>query len=217
MMQIKSFTFNPFQENTLVAFDETNEAVIFDPGCFEKQEYLTLTDFIEENKLTVKYLINTHCHIDHVLGNAYIKRKFQIPLWIHRNEIPVLKSVSAYAPSYGFPGYEEVVADGFITEKDTIKFGNTSLEIRFVPGHAPGHLVFYHQPSKTCIGGDTLFRDSIGRTDLPGGDPQTLLNAIKKQLFTLPDDTVVYPGHGPTTKIGYEKENNPFVGKRSRN
>lgn len=216
-MQIKSFTFNPFQENTLVVFDETNEAVIFDPGCFEKQEYLKLTDFIEENNLQVKVLINTHCHIDHVLGNAYIKRKFQIPLWIHRNEIPVLKSVSAYAPSYGFPGYEESEADEFIDEKDTLKFGNTSLEIRFVPGHAPGHLVFYHQPSKTCIGGDTLFKDSIGRTDLPGGEPDTLINAIKKQLFTLPDDTVIYPGHGPTTTIGYEKENNPFVGKRSGN
>lgn len=216
MLQLKSFTFNPFQENTYLLYDETKEAVIFDPGCYEKYEQQELVDFIENEKLTVKSLINTHCHIDHVLGNAFVKRKFGVKLYIHEKDHPVLKSVAAYAPNYGFAGYEEADPDFYIDENDKIKFGNTILDILFVPGHAPGHVVFYHQESGICIAGDTLFQGSIGRTDLPGGDHQTLLNAIKNVLFTLPEDTKVYPGHGPMTTIGYEKENNPFVGKRAR-
>jgi hydroxyacylglutathione hydrolase len=139
-----------------------------------------------------------------------------VPLWIHRNEIPVLKSVKAYAPNYGFPAYEEAEPDAYIDEKQKLKIGNQSLDILFVPGHAPGHLVFYHQPTGICIAGDTLFQGSIGRTDLPGGDHQTLLNSIKRELFNLPEETTVYPGHGPETSIGEEKENNPFVGRRAR-
>ena len=216
MLQLKSFTFNPFMENTYVLFDETKEGVIFDPGCYEKNERETLHNFILTEGLTIKYLINTHCHIDHVLGNAFVKRQYNVPLLIHQNEVIVLKSVSAYASNYGFPGYDETEADQFIDENDEIKFGNTTLKIKFVPGHAPGHLVFYHESSKLCIAGDTLFQGSIGRTDLPGGDHQTLLSAIKSEMFTLPNDMVVYPGHGPETTIEFEKENNPFVGKRAR-
>lgn len=216
MQHLKSFTFNPFMENTYVLYDDTKEAVIFDPGCYEKYEQQELVDFIEEEKLNVKSLINTHCHIDHVLGNAFVKRKFGVKLYIHENDHPVLKSVSAYAPNYGFAGYEEADPDFYIDENDKIEFGNTTLDILFVPGHAPGHVVFYHKDSGICIAGDTLFQGSIGRTDLPGGDHQTLLNAIKNVMFTLPENTKVYPGHGPMTTIGYEKENNPFVGKRAR-
>ncbi|MFC0264827.1 MBL fold metallo-hydrolase [Fontibacter flavus] len=216
MLHLKSFTFNPFMENTYVLYDDTKEAVIFDPGCYEKYEQQELVDFIEEEKLNVKSLINTHCHIDHVLGNAFVKRKFGVKLYIHENDHPVLKSVSAYAPNYGFAGYEEADPDFYIDENDKIEFGNTTLDILFVPGHAPGHVVFYHKDSGICIAGDTLFQGSIGRTDLPGGDHQTLLNAIKNVMFTLPENTKVYPGHGPMTTIGYEKENNPFVGKRAR-
>ncbi|MCH7415151.1 MBL fold metallo-hydrolase [Belliella sp. R4-6] len=216
MLKLKYFTFNPFMENTYVLFDETKEAIIFDPGCYEKNEREKLHDFILKEGLIVKYLINTHCHIDHVLGNAFVKRQYNVPLLIHQNEVMVLKSVSAYASNYGFPGYEETEADQFIDESDEIKFGNTTLKIKFVPGHAPGHLVFYHEGSKLCIAGDTLFQGSIGRTDLPGGDHQTLLSAIKSEMFTLPNDMVIYPGHGPETTVEYEKENNPFVGKRAK-
>lgn len=216
MLQIKSFTFNPFMENTYVLYDESKEAVIFDPGCYEKHEQLELDRFIEEEGLIVKHLINTHCHIDHVLGNAYIKRKYKVPLHIHKNDLPVLKSVAAYAPNYGFAAYEEADADFYLSEKDKLKFGNTIMDILFVPGHAPGHLVFYHEPTGICIAGDTLFQGSIGRTDLPGGDHHTLINAIKQQMFTLPEETKVYPGHGPMTTIGIEKVHNPFVGKNAR-
>lgn len=216
MLQLKVFTFNPFQENTYILFDETKEAVIFDPGCYEKGENDELASFISSQGLKVTQLINTHCHIDHVLGNAFVKNKYNVPLWFHKNEIPVLKSVKVYAPNYGFAGYQETEADGYLDETQKLKFGNSELEIRFVPGHAPGHLVFYDKDSKICIAGDTLFQGSIGRTDLPGGDHQTLLRAIKSELFSLPEDTVVYPGHGPETTIGIEKQHNPFVGKNAR-
>lgn len=216
MLQLKSFTFNPFQENTYILFDETKEAVIFDPGCYDKEENDEIVAFINSQGLKVTHLINTHCHIDHVLGNAFVKNKFKVPLLIHQKEIPVLKSVKVYAPNYGFPGYQETEPDGYLVENKKFKFGNTELDILFVPGHAPGHVVFYHKASKICLAGDTLFQGSIGRTDLPGGDHQTLLRTIKSELFSLPDDTIVYPGHGPQTTIGTEKQHNPFVGKNSR-
>lgn len=216
MLQIKTFTFNPFMENTYLLYDESKEAVIFDPGCYEKYEQVELDKFIEQEALKVSHLVNTHCHIDHVLGNAYVKRKYGVPLYIHQNDHPVLKSVAAYAPNYGFAGYEEVQPDFYLSEKDKLKFGNTTMDILFVPGHAPGHLVFYHAPTGICIAGDTLFQGSIGRTDLPGGDHQTLIDAIKEQMFTLPDNTKVYPGHGAMTTIGFEKAHNPFVGKNAR-
>ncbi|WP_291777771.1 MBL fold metallo-hydrolase [Cecembia sp.] len=216
MLQIKSFTFNPFMENTYLLYDESKEAAIFDPGCYEKYEQEELSRFIQEEGLKVTHLINTHCHIDHVLGNAFVKRKYNVPLYIHKKERSVLKSVITYAPNYGFAGYEEVEPDFYLNEKDSLKFGNTEMSILFVPGHAPGHLVFYHQPTAICIAGDTLFQGSIGRTDLPGGDHETLLQAIKNEMFTLPQDTKVYPGHGPHTTIGFEKEHNPFVGKKAK-
>jgi hydroxyacylglutathione hydrolase len=216
MLQIKSFTFNPFMENTYVLYDESKEAVVFDPGCYEKHEQEELNRFIDDEGLKVSHLVNTHCHIDHVLGNAYVKRKFKVPLYIHEKDHPVLKSVMTYASNYGFPGYEETEPDFYLTEKDKLNFGNTDMDILFVPGHAPGHLVFYHQPTGMCIAGDTLFQGSIGRTDLPGGDHETLIQAIKKEMFALPDETKVYPGHGPATTIGFEKEHNPFVGKKAR-
>jgi glyoxylase-like metal-dependent hydrolase (beta-lactamase superfamily II) len=215
MLQLKVFTFNPFFENTYILFDETKEAVIFDPGCYEKQEMDKLADFVQREGLKITHLINTHCHIDHVLGNAFVKNKYNVPLWFHKNEIPVLKSVKVYAPNYGFAGYQETEADAYLDETQKLKFGNTALDILFVPGHSPGHLVFYHAGSKICLAGDTLFQGSIGRTDLPGGDHDTLLRTIKSEMFNLPDDTIVYPGHGPHTTIGIEKKSNPFVGKNS--
>jgi hydroxyacylglutathione hydrolase len=215
MLHIKSFTFNPFQENTYLAYDDSGAGILIDPGCFEKWEKAELQDFIENNGIRLTNLINTHCHIDHVLGNAWAKRTFGIPLLIHQNEISVLKSVEIYASNYGFSGYETSEPDGFLVEGESIQAGEEELKILFVPGHAPGHVAFYHEASKRCIAGDTLFRGSIGRTDLPGGNHDLLLKKIKSELFTLPDETIIFSGHGPETSISFEKINNPFVGKKA--
>ena len=209
-MQIKKFEFNPFQENTYVLYDETRECVIIDPGCFEKREQESLSKFIADNNLVVKLLVNTHCHIDHVLGNAFIKNKYKVSLVMHKNEVPVLKAVKSYAPNYGFPQYQDSEADEFVDDTKTIDFGNQSLQLFFVPGHSPGHIALYDKKTKSLIGGDVLFQNSIGRTDLPGGDFDRLIESIHQNFFTLPDDVTVYCGHGPTTTIGFEKRNNPF-------
>jgi glyoxylase-like metal-dependent hydrolase (beta-lactamase superfamily II) len=210
MVQIQSFTFNAFQENTYVLYDETGEAVIIDPGCYEKDEQEELKKFILTKQLTVKLLLNTHCHIDHVLGNDFVKHLYKVPFLIHPIELRVLKSVNTYSSNYGFPFYKDASPDGDLNEGEIIRFGNTSLEIIFLPGHSPGHVGFYEPKQKFLIGGDVLFYHSIGRTDLPGGDFKTLISSIHERLFSLTDDVVVYPGHGKATTIGEEKINNPF-------
>lgn len=215
MLHIKSFTFNPFQENTYLIYDEDKYGVLIDPGCFESNEKQELLDFVAREKIQIKQLVNTHCHIDHVLGNAWAKKTFSIPLAIHTNEKSVLKAVEVYAPNYGFVGYKGAEPDSFLTEGTNLTVGKENLKILFVPGHSPGHVVFYHQGSGKAIAGDTLFRGSIGRTDLPGGNQDLLLKKIKEVLFSLPEDTIIYPGHGSETTIGFEKENNPFVGKNA--
>lgn len=215
MIQVKSFVFNPFLENTYVLFDKTKECIIIDPGCYEKFEQDALKSFIEENELKVVRLLNTHCHIDHVFGNYWAKTTFGVDLEIHEFDAPTLLAVKAYAPSYGFQHFQESTADKFLKEGDKIHFGNRELDIMFVPGHAPGHIAFYNREEKICIGGDVLFQGSIGRTDLPGGDFDTLINSIKTKMFLLDDDTTVYCGHGASTTIGEEKMHNPFCGINS--
>lgn len=210
MIQIQPFTFNPFSENTYLVYDDTGEGAIIDPGCYEKSEQEELTRFIESKKIKIKYLLNTHCHIDHVLGNNFVKEKYQVPFLIHQKDEPVLRSVKAYAPSYGFNLYQEALPDNYLSEGDRVLFGNTVLEVIFLPGHAPGHIGFYHKESLSLVSGDVLFEQSIGRTDLPGGDFNTLIKSIHEKIFTLPDDVVVYPGHGNTTTVGEEKISNPF-------
>ena len=214
MLNVKSFTFNPFQENTYVLYDDTKECVIIDPGCYEKAEEQELANFIEENGLTVKFLLNTHCHIDHVLGNYFVKKKYNVDLCLHPIEEQVLKAVETYAPNYGFNQYSTTSGDSYLKEGEQVLFGDQALEIIFAPGHSPGHVCFYSIPDKILIGGDVLFRNSIGRTDLPGGDHDTLIESIHEKLFILPDDVVVYCGHGPETTIGYEKETNQFCAIR---
>lgn len=210
MLEVKKFVFNPFMENTYVLFDQSNTCVIIDPGCYEKEEEEALVNFIQSNNLAVKQLINTHCHIDHVLGNAFVKRKFNVDLVIHPVEAPMLKAVKSYASNYGFFQYQDSSADAFLNEGDVVNVGNHQLQVLFVPGHSPGHIALYHPESKILIGGDVLFENSIGRTDLPGGDYETLINSIHQKFFTLPDDVTVYCGHGAETSIGFEKRNNPF-------
>ncbi len=210
MIQIKSFTFNAFAENTFVLYDETNEAVIIDPGCYGAEENGILSSFIEKKALTVTHLLNTHCHIDHVLGNYYVKNKYKVPLYLHKKEVEVLRAVKTYASTYGFAQYQEAEPDQFLEEGEQVKFGTSTLAIVFVPGHAPGHIAFYNRLQKFCIGGDVLFNGSIGRTDLPGGDFDTLIRSIHTKIFPLGDDMIVYPGHGAETSVGAEKRSNPF-------
>ena len=210
MLTIKSFTFNPFEENTYVVFDSTGEAVVIDPGCYEPLEEKELSRFIEEKKLSVKLLLNTHAHIDHVLGNYYIKKTYGVPFCIHQTELPVLRAVKSYAPNYGFSRYQEVLPDRELKEGEPVRFGQSQLEVLYLPGHSPGHVGFYSGPDKLILAGDVLFYRSVGRTDLPGGDMDTLVSSIHHKLFNLPDDVVVYPGHGPTTTLGDEKISNPF-------
>ncbi|WP_353721430.1 MBL fold metallo-hydrolase [Dyadobacter sp. 676] len=210
MVQVKTFVFNPFSENTYLLHDETGEVIIIDPGCYDRSEVDELAEYIKVNALKPVQIVNTHAHIDHVLGVAALKRKYGIPFALHKLDEPLLKAVRTYASNYGFSAFEEPEIDRFIGEGQTIEFGNTSLRIIFVPGHAPGHVAFVNDAGKFVIGGDTLFRMSIGRTDLPGGDHATLLHSIREQLFTLPEDFTVYAGHMEPTTIGFEKRNNPF-------
>lgn len=210
MIQVKSFTFNPFMENTYVVYDETKECVVIDPGCYEAHEKNDLKAFIDNNDLKVVKLLNTHCHIDHVLGNEFVKNEYKVDLYVHKQDEQTLRAVTAYAPSYGFAGYQESSVDQYLEEDKPVTFGNATLEVLFVPGHAPGHVAFVDHETKTIIGGDVLFQGSIGRTDLPGGDFDTLIKSIHNKFFPLGDDYIVYCGHGPETTIKSEKTSNPF-------
>lgn len=212
MAKVASFTFNPFQENTYVVYDETGECIIFDPGCSNKHEETEILTFLKDKKLRPVRLINTHCHIDHILGNAFIAEQFDLGLEIHEGELQVLNQGPIVADMYGIAYNNHSPApSNFIKEGSTISFGNTILKALFTPGHSPASLSFYNEKDQFLIAGDVLFFQSIGRTDLPGGDFETLAESIRNQLYVLPDEVIVYPGHGPKTRIGYEKMNNPFV------
>lgn len=212
MTQVQVFEFNPFAENTYVVYDETGECAIFDPGCYTALEREIMQQFIENNTLRPVRLINTHCHLDHVFGNAFVANTWGIGLEIHAGELPVLERFPQVCQMYGVPFSEESPAPArFIEAGDVISFGNTRLEVLFTPGHSPASISFYDRTNGYVIAGDVLFLESIGRTDLPGGDFDTLLSSIRTRLFTLPDETLVYPGHGPATTIRHEKEYNPFL------
>jgi hydroxyacylglutathione hydrolase len=211
MLTVTSFTFSPVQENTYVVHNETGECCIVDPGCYFGNERNELKEFIQTSGLTPKYLLNTHCHLDHVFGNKFIHDTWGLSLYLHEKEKPLLEYAPTFGLSWGLP-FDNYKGDLiFLREGDTIPLGNDSFQVLFTPGHSPGHICFYCQVQQFVIGGDVLFRESIGRTDLPGGNYDTLLASIRNQLFVLPDDTVVYPGHGPQTTIGYEKTHNPFL------
>jgi len=210
MLSIEYFTFNPFEENTYVLYDDSGCAAIVDPGCCDRSEEQQLLQFIRQKELKPIYLLNTHCHVDHVLGNFFVKHTWSVPFLMHQLDESTLRSVKVYAPHYGFPNYQEVLPDTFIKEGESIQLGNETLKVLFLPGHAPGHVGFYHEASKAPVSGDVLFQRSVGRTDLPGGNFDVLINSIHRQIFTLPDDVTVFPGHGPTTTVGEEKVSNPF-------
>lgn len=212
MTQVQVFELNPFAENTYVVYDASGECVIFDPGCFSEEERNTLRTFIVDKQLRVVRLINTHCHLDHVFGNNFVHKTWSLLPEIHRNELPVLERYPIVCQIYGIEGAEpSPVPEHFWAAGDVVEFGNTRLEVLLTPGHSPGSLSFYCRESGFVLSGDVLFWESIGRTDLPGGDFDTLIASIRQQLFALPGETLVYPGHGPTTTIRHEKEYNPFL------
>ena len=211
MIQIASFTFNPFQENTYVLFDETSECVIIDPGCYDERERQELAGFIEKKGLKPVRLLNTHCHIDHVLGNSFIASKYGLKLEIHKDDLFLLHNLKPQATMFGVRAEESPEPEVFLNEGDQVKFGDSTLDILFTPGHSPGSITFYNKEEKLAIVGDVLFNLSIGRTDLPGGDMDILLHSITKKLLPLGDDVRVYAGHMDPTTIGFERKNNPFL------
>ncbi|HEY1061273.1 MAG TPA: MBL fold metallo-hydrolase [Daejeonella sp.] len=211
MIQIKSFAFNPYQENTYILHDDTLECVIIDPGMYTGEEQNAFLKYIAENNLKPVLLLNTHCHIDHVLGNKFIYDTYGLFPQFHKGEEMVLNSIVSYAPQMGIRYEVSPLPQVYLSESGTVKFGETELELIFSPGHSPAHLCFFNREEKFLIGGDVLFYRSIGRTDLPGGNYDLLISNIREKLFTLPDETRVYPGHGPATSIGFEKQFNPFL------
>lgn len=211
-MQIQVFTFNQFFENTIIVFDKTKECVIIDPGCYTISEKDTLQKYISINNLVPVKLINTHCHIDHILGNNFIAKTYDLELEMNANDMELIKSSNEIAQLYGFTDYEmSPLPKKFLNEGDTLEFGNSQFKILFTPGHAPGHISLYSEKDGLLISGDVLFNNSIGRTDLPGGNYDLLIESIKNKILTLNDNTIVYCGHGPSTTIGNERLNNPFL------
>lgn len=209
MIKVHQFTFNGFQENTFVLTDEENNCVIIDPGCYTRKEELVLTDFILKKNLKPIALLNTHAHIDHVLGNQFVLTNYNIPFYLHENDQSTLQSVSTYAHLYGFEGYKvSPIPTCLLKGNEVLEFGKIKLKVLYTPGHAPGHVVYYNEENSFVINGDVLFNGSFGRVDLPGGDLETLKRSIFDVMFHLPEETVVYCGHGPETTIGHEKRFN---------
>ena len=211
-MKIKRFVFNPFQENTFVLYDESKECVIIDPGCYEKEEEVELGDFISENGLKPVALLNTHCHIDHILGNQFVTDKWGVELQMHKKDLPLLENAGGVSKMYGFENYSDSpYPKHFLEDGNIFSFGESELEVLFTPGHAPGHICFYSKKNNLIISGDVIFQMSIGRTDLPFGDYDTLIKSITEKIFSLPGETQIYCGHGATTVLSYEREHNPFL------
>ncbi|HNA31964.1 MAG TPA: MBL fold metallo-hydrolase [Flavobacteriales bacterium] len=209
-MRITRFTFNPFDENTWV-LDNGREALLVDPGCSDADEQRELENWLATNRLTPIRLLLTHAHLDHVLGCAWMHRRFGLLPELHRADLPLLELAERQGLMYGIPCEPPPAPTKFLAPGDTITLGNERLEVLFVPGHAPGHIAFWHPEQRFVISGDVLFQRSIGRTDLPGGDMDTLIASIRTELFPLGDDVKVHCGHGPDTTIGEERRLNPFL------
>jgi glyoxylase-like metal-dependent hydrolase (beta-lactamase superfamily II) len=211
MFQIKVFTFNPVQENTYILYNENNECIIIDPGCYYDAEKEELTNFIINHKLQPKLLLNTHCHLDHVFGNKFIAEEYKLTLNTHLLEKEILEMAPASGLMFDLPfdNYQGEII--YLKEGDVISLGDDRLQVIHAPGHSPGSICFYCEKQNFIIGGDVLFQNSIGRTDLPYGNHEALIKNIKEKLFKLPPGVTVYPGHGPETTIGDEIKGNPFL------
>lgn len=212
MLKIKLFTFNVFSENTIIIWDDkSGDAAIVDPGTSSSTEENELLSFISSKDLRIKYLINTHCHIDHILGCSFVKEKFNPVYYAPELDLPLLDNAQQQAQMFDLDIDQPPIPDKLITEQTEIMIGESKLQFLFTPGHTPGEFCIYIGEEKICVTGDVLFKESIGRTDLWGGNYETLLNSIHEKLFLLPDDVIIYPGHGEPSTIGYEKQNNPFL------
>ncbi|HKJ43296.1 MAG TPA: MBL fold metallo-hydrolase [Sunxiuqinia sp.] len=211
MIQIKKFTFNPIQENTYVLYDETGECIIVDAGCYFDYEREELDKFIADNKLNPVKLVNTHCHFDHIIGINHCRATYKVPFYAHPEDNFLVERIVESGDRFGVSVEPVDPPDHPLQEGKQVTFGDSTLEVIHVPGHAPGHVVLHHPDQQFLIAGDVLFYGSIGRTDLPKGSFEQLVENIKTKLFPLPDETVVYAGHGPETSIGFEKQSNPFL------
>ena len=212
MLKIKVFTFNLFSENTFILWDdETKDAAVIDPGTSTAEEEEILFKFVSDEKLRVKYLINTHCHIDHILGCKFVKEKYKPIYFAPEKDLPLLEHAQQQAFMFNISLEDPPKPDEFINEQLELFLGNVKMNFLFTPGHTPGEFCIYFENEKICIVGDVLFNESIGRTDLWGGDYNTLLKSIETKLLTLPDDVIIYSGHGDRSTIGHEKRNNPFL------
>lgn len=211
MIHIKTFTFNEFQVNTYVLWDDEGRCLVIDPAFYHPGEQQELEQFLDDKGLTVTGQANTHCHVDHILGIRYIRERHGVPFRAHQGELPVIQHTHVMADMFGWSMEPMDSIDETIEEGDVVLVGEQELKVLPVPGHSPGSVAFYSAGSGFVVTGDALFQNSIGRTDLPGGDHDTLIHSIRQNLMSLPPETVVYPGHGPSTTIGDEKENNPFL------
>lgn len=211
MIKVAYFTFNPLAENTYVLSNEKSNALIIDPGCYFTDEENTLKNYLAENGLSPVQLLNTHCHADHVFGNNWVYKNYGLELFFHENEKPVLEFAPVFANMYNlsFTNYNGPLRS--LKEGDKIFLGEDMLEVLLTPGHSPASICFYCKAQNFVISGDVLFRESIGRFDLPGGNEEQLYKSVREKLYILPDETIVYPGHGEPTTIGHEKKYNPFV------
>ncbi len=211
MTKVYTFTFNPFQENTYLLTDETGECIVIDPGCYFEDEKSNFANFISTNKFRPVKIINTHCHVDHILGNAFLANKYNIPIAANIEDEFLLQNAGEHGKLFGFEVDKSPSIATYLKDGENLKFGNTVLKVFHVPGHSPGSIALYCEEQKFVITGDVLFNGSIGRTDLPGGDYATLINSIKSKLISLGDNVIVYPGHGPSTSIEKERRANPFL------
>ncbi len=211
MINIETFVFNPFQENTYILYDHTGQCIIVDAGCQEQEERDQLTDYMDEHGFSPVKLVNTHCHIDHILGVGYLARKYGLPFFFHPDEKILFAHSRSQAEFYGLPLDPLPRPEGFLKEGDRVEFGESALDVIHIPGHSPGGILLHCPGQKFILAGDVLFLQGIGRTDLPGGNYESLIWGIKKKLMGLDPDTIVYPGHGPYTRIGDEKASNPFL------
>ena len=211
MIRLHYFTFNPFQENTYILSAEDGSAIVIDPGCYTEEEEQELITYLEKEHLKPVRLLNTHCHLDHVFGNAFVAKFYGLEVEIHPGEQIVLDQALSMSHLYGIPMTPSPVPKHSLLPGISIPLGDDQLEILFTPGHSPASISLYCKNQGFLIDGDVLFQESIGRTDLPGGNMATLLKSIREAFFVLPDDTLVYPGHGPHTTIGHERRHNPFL------
>jgi len=211
MISLKIFVFNAFQVNTYILYNDSKECIIIDPGCSTQEEFNVIDAFIKENKLKPIAYYNTHCHIDHVVGNCFIDKYYKIPLGVHKAGLSFLKTSKITGLAFGFHIEKVVKPALFLNDGDEVKFGNSVLKVLYTPGHVNGSVCFYSEKDKFVIVGDVLFHHGIGRTDFPTGDYDLLISSIKNKLLTLPDSTTVYPGHGESTTIGDERRFNPYL------